>query len=202
MKKFFKGILKHKKPIVIFSLAAIICTAVYTDYITNSGNTPLSDYLYTSSASDASTKILGEAKLVDKTEIIEDTSPNYFDTASINRERSRDEALETLQVVVDSAETMPDVKDKALSEMMQIAADIETETNVEEMIKAKGFSDCVAIISGEKINVIVKTPGLLTAEVAQITEIVMNETGKTPDNINIVESNGLIDAISENTESA
>ncbi len=202
MKKFFKGILKHKKPIVIFSLAAIICTAVYTDYITSGGSTPLSDYLYTSSASDASTKILGEAKLVDKTEIIEDTSPNYFDTASINRERSRDEALETLQVVVDSAETMPDVKDKALSEMMQIAADIETETNVEEMIKAKGFSDCVAIISGEKINVIVKTPGLLTAEVAQITEIVMNETGKSPENINIVESNGLLETSASVTESA
>jgi len=191
MKKFFKGILKHKKPIVIFSLAAVICTAVYTDYLT-SGTTPLSDYLYTSNVSDTSTKILGEAKLVDKTEVIEDTSPNYFDTASINRERSRDEALQTLQVVVDSAETMPDVKDKALSEMMQIASDIETETNVEEMIKAKGFTDCVAIISGEKINVIVKTPGLLTAEVAQITEIVMNETGKTPDQINIVESSGLL----------
>ncbi len=192
MKKFFKGILKHKKPIIIFSLAAVICTAVYTDYLTSGTTSPLSDYLYTSNVSDTSTKILGEAKLVDKTETIEDSSPNYFDTASINRERSRDEALQTLQVVVDSAETMPDVKDKALSEMMQIASDIETETNVEEMIKAKGFTDCVAIISGEKINVIVKTPGLLTAEVAQITEIVMNETGKTPDQINIVESSGLL----------
>ena len=192
MNNFFKTILKHKKPIVIFSLAAVICTAVYTDYIVQ-GNTPsLSDYLYTKDTSAGNSKILGEAKLVDKTETIEDILPDYFDTALINRERSRDEALETLQVVIDSAETMPDVKDKALTEMMQIASDIETESNVEEMIKAKGFADCVAIISGDNINVIVKTPGLLTAEVAQITEIIMNETGKKPENIKIVESDGLL----------
>lgn len=199
MKKLFKSMIKHKKPIVIFSLAAVICTAVYTDYI-SSGNAPsLSDYIYTKDVSAGNTKILGEAKLVDKTEILEDTSPDYFDTVSINRERSRDEALETLQVVVDSAETMPDVKDKALSEMMQIASDIETEANVEEMIKAKGFEDCVAIISGDNINVIVKTPGLLTAEVAQITEIVMNETGKNPENIKIVESDGILrNSLTEN----
>ena len=192
MNQLFKSILKHKKPIVIFSVAAVICTAVYTDYISQGRAPSLSDYLYTKDVSAGNTKILGEAKLVDKTETLESSTPNFFDTASINRERSRDEALETLQVVVDSAETMPDVKDKALSEMMQIASDIETEANVEEMIKAKGFSDCVAIISGENINVIVKTPGLLTAEVAQITEIVMNETGKSPENIKIVESDGIL----------
>ena len=86
---------------------------------------------------------------------------------------------------------MPDVKDKALSEMMQIATDIETEANVEEMIKAKGFEDCLAIISGENINVIVKSPGLLTAEVAQISEIVKNETGFPIENIRIVEKNDI-----------
>lgn len=44
-------------------------------------------------------------------------------------------------------------------------------------------------MTGEKINVIVKTPGLLTSEVAQITEIVTQETGFSPENIVIVEKN-------------
>lgn len=57
------------------------------------------------------------------------------------------------------------------------------------MIKAKGFEDCLAVMTGEKINVIVKTPGLLTSEVAQITEIVTQETGFSPENIVIVEKN-------------
>ena len=67
------------------------------------------------------------------------------------------------------------------------AGDIEIETIVEEMIKAKGFEECVAIISGDNINVIVKSEGLLTSEVAQITDIVRNETGFGAENIRIVE---------------
>ncbi len=190
MKKALKAIAKHKKPVIIFAAVALIATAVYTDVKSGGGATSqISDYLYTSqNSTEDSAKILGEAKLVDTTsDASEDQTDGYFETAVINRERSRGEALQTLQVVVDSSETMPDVKDKALSEMMQIATDIETEANVEEMIKAKGFEDCLAIISGENINVIVKSPGLLTAEVAQISEIVKNETGFPIENIRIVE---------------
>ncbi len=190
MKKALKAIAKHKKPVIIFAAVALIATAVYTDVKSGGGATSqISDYLYTSqNSTEDSAKILGEAKLVDSTsDASEDQTDGYFETAVINRERSRGEALQTLQVVVDSSETMPDVKDKALSEMMQIATDIETEANVEEMIKAKGFEDCLAIISGENINVIVKSPGLLTAEVAQISEIVKNETGFPIENIRIVE---------------
>ena len=194
MKKALKAIAKHKKPVIIFAAVALIATAVYTDVKSGGGATSqISDYLYTSqNSTEDSAKILGEAKLVDSTsDASEDQTDGYFETAVINRERSRGEALQTLQVVVDSSETMPDVKDKALSEMMQIATDIETEANVEEMIKAKGFEDCLAIISGENINVIVKSPGLLTAEVAQISEIVKNETGFPIENIRIVEKNDI-----------
>jgi len=189
MKNFTKNLLKHKKPIIIFAFVAVICAAVYADVARNAGAPSMTDYIYNSSESTESTKILGEAKLVDTTSAkeSEETPDSYFTGATVNRERSRDEALQTLQVVVDSAESMPDVKDKALSEMMQIATDIETEANVEEMIKAKGFEDCLAVISGDNINVIVKSPGLLTAEVAQITEIVKEETGLSAQNIKIVE---------------
>ena len=142
MKKALKAIAKHKKPVIIFAAVALIATAVYTDVKSGGGATSqISDYLYTSqNSTEDSAKILGEAKLVDSTsDASEDQTDGYFETAVINRERSRGEDLKTLQVVVDSSETMPDVKDKALSEMMQIATDIETEANVEEMIKAKGF---------------------------------------------------------------
>ncbi len=194
MKKFsvLKTLSKHKKPIIAFSAAAIIATAVYTDYlVSNNSDKSISEYIYTSTT-DAGTKILGEAKMVDANKDNQKADDDtYFQTALINRERSRDEALQTLQVVVDSAESMPDVKDRALVEMMQIATDIETETTVEEMIRAKGFEDCLAIISGQNINVVVKSPGLLNSEVAQITEIVQNETGFDIENIRIVEKSKL-----------
>ncbi len=197
MKKALNFIVKHKKPIIIFCCVFVIGVSVYSDFmIRNSEKTSQSDYLYTSSGldssdsiSDESSKILGEAKLVDNISSVTEQEDTYFASAQLNRRRSRDEAMETLQVVIDSSESMPDVKDEALEQMINIAADIEKEAIVEEMIKAKGFEDCIAVISGENINVIVKSPGLLTNEVAQITEIVTEETGFSPENIKIVEKN-------------
>ena len=200
MKKIASFIVKHKKSILVCCCLFIIGVSVYSDFILGAAGKKevgTGSYLYTSETSDPSSdsaKILGEAKLVDNIGSSEDLSAeasadSYFVSASLNRERSREEALETLQVVIDSAETMPDVKDKALDRMISIASEIETEALVEEMIKAIGFEDCLAVMTGDNINVIVKTPGLLSAEVAQITEIVMEETGYTAENIKIVENN-------------
>ena len=194
MKKIASFIVKHKKSILVCCCLFIIGVSVYSDFILNAGKDKAteSSYLYTSEANpditSDSAKILGEAKLVDNIGKAE-SDDSYFVSAELNRERSREEALETLQVVIDSAETMPDVKDKALDRMISIASEIETEALVEEMIKAKGFEECLAVMTGDNINVIVKTPGLLTSEVAQITEIVMEETGFTAENIKIVEKN-------------
>lgn len=198
MKKIVSFILKHKKKIIITCCICIIGISLYSDYLINKNNnvSNTGSYIYNADISELSAdispesaKILGEAKLVnsDASENMQDDA--YFTSAQFNRQRSRDEALQTLQVVIDSSESMPDVKDEALLEMINIASDIETEAMVEEMIKAKGFTDCVALINDESINVVVKTPGLLTNEVALITEIVVEETGFAPENIKIVEKN-------------
>lgn len=188
MKKFFKSAKKHKKSIIALMCIAVISAVIYTDPFSIGTNTPVTDYLYNKDFSAEGGKILGEATLVDNTsEILNDESDRYFSAAAINKEKSRDEALETLQVVVDSAEEFPETRDKALSEILEIASYMEIETTVEEMIKAKGFEDCVAIVSGDNVNVIVKTDGLLTSEIAQITDIVTAETGYGAENIRIVE---------------
>ena len=192
MKKIFSFIGKHKKSIIVVCCVMIIGISVYSDFMINRNNDEINtgSYIYNSDTTQESTKILGEAKLVDNmSDTYSEDTEAYFVSAQLNRQRSRDEALETLQVVIDSSETMPDVKDEALNRMISIASEIETEAIVEEMIKAKGFEDCLAVMTGEKINVIVKTPGLLTSEVAQITEIVTQETGFSPENIVIVEKN-------------
>ena len=192
MKKIFSFIGKHKKSIIVVCCVMIIGISVYSDFMINRNNDEINtgSYIYNSDTTQESTKILGEAKLVDNmSDTYSEDTEAYFVSTQLNRQRSRDEALETLQVVIDSSETMPDVKDEALNRMISIASEIETEAIVEEMIKAKGFEDCLAVMTGEKINVIVKTPGLLTSEVAQITEIVTQETGFSPENIVIVEKN-------------
>ena len=58
------------------------------------------------------------------------------------------------------------------------------------MVMAKGFDDCIAVVNGDNLNVIVKTTGLLVNEVAQIKEIAIAESGFPAENIRIVEKNG------------
>ena len=57
------------------------------------------------------------------------------------------------------------------------------------LIKAKGFEDCMVYYDGEKekVDVVIKTGGLLDNEVAQIRDIVVQETGAPVENIAIVE---------------
>ncbi len=193
--EFFKKIpdflVSKRKSVIVVCCLAIICTAVYVDWRVGYNGGDTANYIYTGEVG-GNTKMLGEAKLVSKDGDVQSETDKierdeFFVNAQINRKRSRDESVAMFQSVVDSSETMPDVKDKALGEIMTIAQDISKEASVEEMIKAKGFEDCIAVISGDSINVIVKTSGLLTNEVAQIKEIVMKECGFAPENIKIIE---------------
>lgn len=141
-------------------------------------------------ADDEAGKVLGNPILVGNNQSdVEDAekNDNYFTDAIINRTKARDEAISVLQTIVDSGDALADTKEQALSDIAKIVEEMTVEANIEALIKAKGFSECVAVISGDKANVIVKTDGLLETEVAQIAEIVYAEAGIIPSNITLVE---------------
>ena len=102
---------------------------------------------------------------------IENTE-DYFALSVINRERVRDEALEMLQDLTSSDAVDAVAKADAYNEMTRIANEITGEGNIESLVKAKGFNNCVAVISGDGVNVVVESDGLTINQVAQIKEIV------------------------------
>lgn len=111
-----------------------------------------------------------------------------FSQMALSREKARGEALEVLNSVAKSSTAVDSMKEEALSELKQIAADMESEANIESLVVAKGFEECVAVINGETASIVVKTDGLLATEVAQISEIVYEQAGIHPDNLNIIEA--------------
>ncbi len=113
----------------------------------------------------------------------------YFANIVLNRQSARDEAMAVLLGVTDSDSAIDEVKNSAYSDMEQIALDIENEANIETMILAKGFEQCIAVVNGNSANVIVKTDGLTPGEVAQISEIVYEECGILPSELKIIEKN-------------
>jgi len=130
-------------------------------------------------------KILGESTFVNGGE--QNTSEDYFAVAVINRQRVRDEAIDMLREVVDNVETNSAIRENAFNEMTRMAEETNTEINIENLVTAKGFEDCVAVINGNTANIIVKTQGLAPEEVAQIQEIVYTQSGTEIENIKIIE---------------
>lgn len=112
---------------------------------------------------------------------------SYFALTQINRTRARDESMEVLQQIVDNDESLEAAKQEALSGINEIAASIEQEANIETLVKAKGFEECVAVISGDKCSIVVSSDGLMANEVAQIQEIVYEQTNIEPSGVKIIE---------------
>ena len=113
----------------------------------------------------------------------------YFASTQVSRDRARDDALAVLQNVVDSAETDSVERNQALEDIATMAANIEAEANIEAMVMAKGFEQCVAIINDGMCTIVVMSEGLLPNQMSQINEIVYEQTGIKPVNVKYIEKN-------------
>lgn len=172
-----------KKNLIVVLAILVIGGAVYVNYLLFSD--PVDTIGYgTNNMADTYGAGGTENNIVVDTSTEQDT---YFSTTVLSRQKARDEALEVLQTVVTSAEAMEETKAQAFADISQIAKDIESEANIETLIEAKGFSDCVAVVNGSTVNIVVKTEGLLANDIAQINEIVYEQAGVLPVNVKIVE---------------
>ena len=89
-------------------------------------------------------------------------SSQYFVEARLNRERTRDEALDTIKDVLNNVDADAATQTQAMNQSAQIASNIEAEGKIENLIKAKGFADCMVYLDGEKATVVVQSPDLVT----------------------------------------
>lgn len=114
------------------------------------------------------------------------TDNDYFSATALSRSQARDEAIDVLKLVTEDEEASADAKAEAAAKISKIAVDIQNETNIETLVKAKGFEDCVAIIADGSASVIVKAESLQANQAAQILAIVYETTGINPENISII----------------
>ena len=180
---------ENKRHLTVAASVLIIGFAIYLNWTMADGNTDLISDGYDLSQSAAVGDVLDAAGMTSTDAALADTASgdDYFAVSQINRQRARDEAIAVLQDVVDGAANLSDVQSDALAQITQIAADIEREAAIESLVRGKGFADCVAVISGENVNVIVRSSSLLPNEIAQIQEIVFETAGILPANVKIIE---------------
>lgn len=113
----------------------------------------------------------------------------YFDTARLNRQQARDAAAATLASVSKTQGASKEAVDTALKEISKIATSSVKEAQLEDLIKAKGFADCVVYISSDGVNVTVPSPegGLQASAVAKIMDIVTSQTDYKATDLKIIE---------------
>ena len=111
---------------------------------------------------------------------------NYFTSTALDRQEARDEAIDVLKLVTENDEASAEARADAADRISKIAVDIQNEANIETLVKAKGFEECVAVISEDSVSVIVGSESLQAAEAAQILSIVYDTTGISPENVTII----------------
>lgn len=113
----------------------------------------------------------------------------YFAEARLTRQISRDEALQLLQSAASAETASQETIDSAMNAIAAMATCSMQETQIENLLLAKDFSDCVVYIGNGVVTVAVPAPidGLSEEEIARITDIIVTETEYDATQLNIIE---------------
>lgn len=187
MKKFFA-----KKQWMMVALVAALGVAVYLNYyFTNEPSLSTGTDTSSSSSEDGA---LGDAYFVNgvvsdvpKEDASSDTAQteDYFDQARASRIAAREESLRLVQETLGRADASAEEKKQAQQLASAVAQRVLQESNIENLILAKGFADSVVFIDGDACSVVVQAEQLQQQESLQILEIVLKHGSIAADKVQI-----------------
>ena len=200
-----------KRNAIVVAIVAFVGAAVYLNWTYGQGKEVLGN-----GDPAPSGRVLGEAALVNgkadggETSEVKQSSPpeqsapagedagtqakpegtGYFSSARLNRQQARDSALQLLQQAAADAGAQQDIIDEANASIQAMAAVTMSEAQVENLVTAKGYGDCVCFINDNSASVVVSSTenGLSQNDVTKIMEIVKEKTGLTADKITVIET--------------
>lgn len=174
-----------KKNMVAAAVLVTVCGGIYANwaYSQDQMASDLTDTLDES-------KILSTDMLVmagdNSTATDTDTMKDYFAAVRLSRQEARDSAVSLLQETMAYGDENAAQSKAELEELVNVAL---CEAQIESLVIAKGYKDCVAYIADNGISVAVASPegGLQTTDVAVIADIVITQSEYTVEQIHVVE---------------
>jgi stage III sporulation protein AH len=179
-----------KKNLVAGAVLVTVCAGIYLNWIYTEENiaTDLTQTIDTEKVMSEDSLVLSEdIAAIAAGEDLETTSEDYFAAVRLSRQQARDNAIELLQEAMSYGDGRKEAESSVeLEDIVQTAL---SEAQIESLIIAKGYADCVAYMSPEGISVAVAAPegGLQREDVAVIADIVMSQSEYTLDSIRVVE---------------
>ena len=183
----------HKRQLILASLVAALGTAVYLNWqFSSNKNLGETDII-------ESTRELGEARYVNSaniagniengtTENMDDNIKKFFAQAYSNRQKAKEESEEKLKSLVSETNINAEIKNEITRQIEDIAKNSQQESSIENLIKAKGFEDCIVSIQNGECSVIVSPGKLDENSVIVIRDIACGQSGISYDKIKITEA--------------
>lgn len=184
-----------KKQIILSCLTLILGIAVYLNYVLadETALLPTSNLLRGKQDISANADAVsaeegldayGAAELVNATA---SGNADYFAQARLEKQTSRDHAVETLQSIIGGGDVSNDEMVVNAINAVSVSKLIESESVIESLILAQGFSDCVAYLDGDTAKIVVESAGLEPSQAAAIKDIVLSEADIPAEGIRIFE---------------
>ena len=175
-----------KRHVVVLAVLVLVGTSVYLNW------------RYADNVAETG-KILGQATLVNQNgegvtqtgenEEVLSVSGSYFDTARLSRQQARDSAISMLQEAELDENATEDVLNEASLALQVLASYTVAEAQIESLVTAKGYEDCVVFMGEDSCSVVVADPdGVDSTDAARIKDIVISETDYTAAQIKIMEA--------------
>ena len=178
---------KWKKNLVAAGILVTVCCGIYVNWLYSGGEIEkLEDTL-------ASDKVMSDTLLDfgNDTPVSgsdnSNTLMNYFAAVRLSRQEARDSAVTLLQeAMAYGDEAQIAATNAQLEEIIQAAL---CEAQIESLVIAKGYADCVAYMTDDGITVAVAAPegGLQATDVAIVADIILSQSDYTMADIRVVE---------------
>lgn len=189
MKKKFNW----KQGAIVATVLVFICAGLYLNWSFNRKQAvpTLSQVLNEEQVLGKSTFVLNGLSApgdAEETENDLQTGGDYFATVRLSRQQSRDQAVTTLQesMAYEDAEEGKSLCAASLDGIVNTALN---EAEIESLVIAKGYKDCVTYIADDVVSVAVSAPaeGLKQSDVALISDVVTTQTGCPLSDVRIIE---------------
>ena len=178
-----------KRNIVMCAVLLFVCASIYLNWSYNNRWGDADEAMVNAEDSAMAEAESSYSEAMAEEEAESETVSAYFASARLTRQQSRDEALSLLESAAASESASQETIDSAMESIAAMATWSMQETQIENLLLAKDFSDCVVYMSGEGITVAVPAPeeGLAEATVARITDTITTETEFQTSQITIIE---------------
>lgn len=184
---------KTKKYVTLAAVILCVCAAVYLNWSYNNNT------VSSTGMSDAELANAKSAEEMASDSAMDAEVSNYFAAARLTRQQSRDEALNLLKSAASSDAASQETIDGAMNAISAMANYSMMETQIENLLLAKNFAECVAFISADGVTLAVPAPaaGLAVEDVAKITDTIVAETDFAATQIRIIEVKSNSGTVSE-----